>query len=53
MQVAAQLEEWREANPNAKAGAMPDAVRDRLKEIYGEHLRPPRSTHGRARRSSS
>ena len=37
MQVARQLEDWREANPDAKPGEMPDAVRDRLKEIYGEH----------------
>ncbi|SFP46258.1 DNA-directed RNA polymerase subunit beta [Sphingomonas rubra] len=36
-QIAHQLEEWREANPDAKAGAMPDAVKDRLKEVYGEH----------------
>ena len=36
-QIAHQLEEWREANPDAKAGAMPDAVKERLKTIYGEH----------------
>ena len=36
-QVAQQLEEWREANPEATAGAMPEAVKDRLKTIYGEH----------------
>jgi len=37
-QVGHALEEWREANPNPKAGAMPAAVKDRLKEIYGELL---------------
>src|SRR3569623_1454140 len=36
-QVGHALEEWREANPNPKAGAMPAVVKDRLKEIYGEH----------------
>ncbi|VVT13956.1 RNA polymerase, beta subunit [Sphingomonas sp. EC-HK361] len=37
MQVASALEDWREANPDAKAGAMPDAVKSRLVEIYGDH----------------
>jgi len=37
MQVASALEDWREANPDAKAGEMPGAVKDRLKEIYGDH----------------
>jgi len=37
MQVAKQLEEWRESNPDAQAGAMPDAVKDRLKTVYGDH----------------
>ncbi|MFS2108455.1 DNA-directed RNA polymerase subunit beta [Sphingomonas sp. Sphisp140] len=37
MQVARQLEEWREQNPDAVAGAMPDAVKDRLKVVYGDH----------------
>ena len=37
MQVAAALEEWREANPDAKAGEMPDAVHERLLEVYGDH----------------
>ena len=37
MQVAAQLEEWRENNPDAKVGEMPGAVKDRLKTIYGDH----------------
>ena len=36
-QIAAQLDDWRDANPDAKAGAMPDAVKARLHEIYGEH----------------
>ncbi|GAA4780180.1 DNA-directed RNA polymerase subunit beta [Stakelama sediminis] len=36
MQVARQLEDWRHANPDAQAGEVPDAVKDRLKEIYGE-----------------
>ncbi|WP_419809435.1 DNA-directed RNA polymerase subunit beta [Sphingomonas sp.] len=36
-QIAAQLEDWREANPDAKAGAMPDAVKARLLEVYGSH----------------
>ncbi|PAX07327.1 DNA-directed RNA polymerase subunit beta [Sphingomonas lenta] len=36
-QVAHALEEWREANPNAQGGAMPDAVKERLLTIYGEH----------------
>ena len=34
-QVHKALEEWREANPDAKAGAMPSPVKDRLIEIYG------------------
>ncbi|ALR21927.1 MULTISPECIES: DNA-directed RNA polymerase subunit beta [Sphingobium] len=29
------LEDWREANPNAQAGDMPDAVKTRLLETYG------------------
>lgn len=37
MQVASALEDWREANPDAKAGEMPAAVKDRLVEIYGDH----------------
>ena len=36
-QVHQALEDWREANPEPKAGAMPDAVKDRLLEIYGPH----------------
>ena len=36
-QIAHQLEDWREANPDAVAGAMPDAVKARLLEVYGEH----------------
>jgi DNA-directed RNA polymerase subunit beta len=34
-QVKAALEDWRHANPNPEAGAPPEAVRDRLKTIYG------------------
>ncbi|MDE8651070.1 DNA-directed RNA polymerase subunit beta [Novosphingobium album (ex Liu et al. 2023)] len=34
-QVKAALEEWRQANPNPEAGAPPEAVRERLKTIYG------------------
>jgi len=37
MQVAKQLEEWRENNPDAQPGVMPDAVKDRLKVVYGDH----------------
>jgi len=37
MQVAEALEQWREANPDVKPGAMPEAVKDRLKTIYGDH----------------
>jgi DNA-directed RNA polymerase subunit beta len=36
-QVAQALDEWREANPNAAPGAMPDAVKERLEAVYGEH----------------
>ena len=36
-QIAHQLDEWREANPDARPGAMPDAVKERLQTIYGEH----------------
>ena len=32
-----QLDDWHEANPDTKAGAMPDAVKERLQTIYGEH----------------
>jgi DNA-directed RNA polymerase subunit beta len=35
-QVKAALEEWREANPDPEAGAAPDAVKEKLKEVYGE-----------------
>ncbi len=35
-QVAQALEDWREANPDAQPGAMPDAVKARLKTVYGE-----------------
>jgi DNA-directed RNA polymerase subunit beta len=36
-QIEAGLEEWREANPNAQAGAPPAAIRDRLADIYGDN----------------
>ena len=34
-QVHKALEDWREANPDAKAGSMPSPVKERLLEIYG------------------
>jgi DNA-directed RNA polymerase subunit beta len=37
MEVARSLRDWREANPHAVGGEMPAAVKDRLKEIYGDH----------------
>ena len=36
-QIYAQLEDWREANPEPAPGAMPDAVKARLLEVYGDH----------------
>ena len=36
-QIGVALEEWRDANPDPKPGAMPTAVKERLKEIYGDH----------------
>ncbi|WP_121118722.1 DNA-directed RNA polymerase subunit beta [Croceibacterium ferulae] len=36
MQIAAQLDEWREANPDPQAAPPPAAIVDRLKDIYGE-----------------
>jgi DNA-directed RNA polymerase subunit beta len=35
-QVTEALEAWREANPDGQAGSPPDAVRERLKLVYGE-----------------
>lgn len=35
-QINQALEDWREANPNPQAGAMPEAVKERLKTVYGE-----------------
>jgi DNA-directed RNA polymerase subunit beta len=35
-QITQALEDWREANPDAVAGQMPEAVKDRLKTVYGE-----------------
>ena len=36
-QIKHALEDWREANPDAQPGDMPDAVKARLKTVYGEH----------------
>jgi len=36
-QIHVALEDWREANPNPAPDAMPDAVKARLLEVYGEH----------------
>jgi DNA-directed RNA polymerase subunit beta len=35
-QISDALEGWREANPDAKPGQMPEVVKDRLKTVYGE-----------------
>ncbi|MFZ5702284.1 MULTISPECIES: DNA-directed RNA polymerase subunit beta [Sphingomonadales] len=34
-QISKALDEWREANPNPEAGPPPDAVREKLKYVYG------------------
>nr|WP_295665918.1 DNA-directed RNA polymerase subunit beta [Sphingomonas sp.] len=36
-QIYTALEDWRDANPDAKGGEMPDAVKSRLLEVYGDH----------------
>ncbi|RYE53418.1 MAG: DNA-directed RNA polymerase subunit beta, partial [Rhizobiaceae bacterium] len=36
-QIGVALEDWRHANPDAKGGDMPEAVKSRLKEVYGDH----------------
>jgi DNA-directed RNA polymerase subunit beta len=36
-QIGVALEDWRHANPDAVGGDMPDAVKSRLKEVYGDH----------------
>jgi DNA-directed RNA polymerase subunit beta len=36
-QVKQALEDWRHANPDPEAAAPPEAVKERLKTIYGEH----------------
>ncbi|WP_260599618.1 DNA-directed RNA polymerase subunit beta [Sphingomonas endolithica] len=36
-QIHTALEDWRDANPNPESGAMPDAVKSRLLEVYGDH----------------
>jgi DNA-directed RNA polymerase subunit beta len=38
-QIKVALEDWREANPNPQPGDMPEAVRDRLYNAYGENYR--------------
>ncbi|MXO86252.1 DNA-directed RNA polymerase subunit beta [Altererythrobacter aurantiacus] len=35
-QVTQALEEWRSANPDPEAASPPDAVKERLKDVYGE-----------------
>ncbi len=35
-QVTKALEDWREANPDPQAGSPPDAVKEVMKDIYGE-----------------
>ncbi|HEX7874932.1 MAG TPA: DNA-directed RNA polymerase subunit beta [Sphingobium sp.] len=35
-QIKHALEDWREANPNPQPGVMPEAVKDRLLNAYGE-----------------
>src|SRR6201990_565280 len=35
-QIKHALEDWRDANPNPQAGEMPEAVKDRLLNAYGE-----------------
>src|SRR3546814_16579295 len=34
-QVTQALDEWRDANPDAVGGQMPEAVRDALEHVYG------------------
>src|SRR3546814_22691 len=34
-QVTQALEDWRDANPDATGGEMPEAVRDQLEHVYG------------------
>ncbi|MDP5281281.1 DNA-directed RNA polymerase subunit beta [Sphingomonas sp. DG1-23] len=36
-QIGVALEDWRHANPDATGGQMPDAVKSRLKQVYGDH----------------
>ncbi|TGX54278.1 DNA-directed RNA polymerase subunit beta [Sphingomonas gei] len=36
-QIGVALEDWRHANPDVTGGQMPDAVKARLKEVYGDH----------------
>ncbi|GGC33795.1 DNA-directed RNA polymerase subunit beta [Novosphingobium marinum] len=36
-QIAQQLEDWREANPDPEAAAPPAAIVEKLKDVYGEN----------------
>ena len=36
-QIAEQLDEWRAANPDITAGKPPEALMDKLKDVYGEN----------------
>ena len=38
-QIKSALRDWREANPNPTAGAMPEAVKERLLTVYGDNYR--------------
>jgi DNA-directed RNA polymerase subunit beta len=35
-QIKHALQDWRDANPDVKGGVMPEAVKERLKTVYGE-----------------
>jgi DNA-directed RNA polymerase subunit beta len=35
-QIKSALEDWRTANPSARGGSAPEAVRERLKTVYGD-----------------
>ena len=52
-QITAALEDWREANPDAKPGAMPDAVKRSPARRCTASSITPRSTPARVTRSSS
>jgi DNA-directed RNA polymerase subunit beta len=38
-QISEALEQWHQANPDPQAGAAPDAVKERLLDIYGDDYR--------------